>query len=160
MDLSQIKFVDMRLSKWDKKTANPKEGKYDFEEKVYVDYRGAKASRPDIHLYWERYDPRNNYLELREAKYRFGNSGYVPVEMDTDPYWPEPLAPDVNGHYVFGDLILVKCRLLDYLQDKKERKMIDAQQTGQKKLDKLQADMEREGASISVTELEELLPKA
>lgn len=158
MDLSDIKFVDMRVSKWDKETAVPEEGKYDFDEKVYVDYRSPEIPRPDIHLYWERYDPRNNYLELRDAKYRFGNSGYIPVEME-DPYWPEPLAPDVNGHYVFGDLILVKCKLVDYLRDKLERKKIDEQQTGQKKLDKLQADMDREGAGVSFTDIEELLPK-
>ena len=160
MYLCVIKFINLEASKWNKRTSRPKDGVYDFDEKVKVDYRGSGESRETKWWFtWCRYDPRNNYQELREWKIMFGNTGFTPVNVDTDHYWPEPLPPDVNGNYVFGDLILVKCRLIDYLKDKLERKKRARSNVGRAKLEKFQEEMERHGASIPASMIDELMPK-
>lgn len=160
MYLSDIKFINLEASKWNKEKSKPRDGVYDFNEKVEVDYRGTGKARESKWFFtWCRYDPRNNYQELREWKIMFGSSGFTPVNVDTDHYWPEPLAPDESGNYVFGDLILVKCRLIDYLKDKLERKKRARSNIGRAKLDKFQEQMEKHGASIPASMFDELMPK-
>ena len=160
MYLQQIKFINLEASKWNKEKSKPQDGLYDFDERIEVDYRATgKARESKWWFTWCRYDPRNNYQELREWKIMFGSSGYTPVNVDTDPYWPEPLAPDESGNYVFGDLIWVKCRLIDYLKNKLERKKRVHSNVGRAKLEKWQEQMERQGASIPTSMFDELLPK-
>ena len=153
MYLQDIKLIDMRFSIWDKKKSDPKEGSYEFDKKVYVDFMGNKEARPDVWFTWCRYDPSNNYRELREWKIMWG---YTPVNIDTDPYWPESVPPDVNGNYVFGDLILVKCRLIDYLKRQLED-LKRSKSASQAKLDGWQAQMEKAGASIPESMIQELI---
>ncbi len=153
MYLQDIKVIDLRFSEVDKKKSNPKEGSYEFKKKVYVDFKGNKEARPNYWFTWCRYDPVNNYRELREWKIMWG---YTPVNIDTDPYWPESVPPDVNGNYVFGDLILVKCRLIDYLKRQLED-MQRSKSASQAKLDGWQAQMEKAGASIPESMIKELV---
>lgn len=153
MHLQDIKVIDLRFSEWDKKKSNPKEGSYEFSKKVYVDFKGIKEARPDVWFTWCRYDSVNNYRELREWKIMWG---YTPVKRDTDPYWPESIPPDSNGNYVFGDLILVKCRLIDYLKRQLED-MKRSKSAPQAKLDGWKTEMEKQGASIPESMIQELI---
>ncbi len=153
MYLQDIKVIDLRFSEVDKKKSNPKEGSYEFKKKVYVDFKGNKEARPDVWFTWCRYDPVNNYRELRVWKIMWG---YTPVNIDTDPYWPESVPPDASGNYVFGDLILVKCRLIDYLKRQLED-MQRSKSASQAKLDGWQAQMEKAGASIPESMIKELV---
>lgn len=155
MYLSQIKIVDLRFSKWDKETSDPSDGRYEFSEKEYIDYHGKTKARPDWHFSWCRYDSRNNYRELRDWRIMWG---YTPVKLDKDPYWPEPVPPDESGNYVLGDLILVKRRLIDELKDRVE-KLKRSKGAGKAKLDDWQAKMEKQGASIPQSMVDELMGK-
>ncbi len=151
MYLSDIKIVDLRFSKWDKEKSNPKDGKYDFDKKAYVDMYGTKETRPPWFFTWCRYDPRNNYMEFRDWKI----SGYSAVQFDEDKYWPEPLSPNENGHYVFGDVIAVKRPLIDELKYRIEKQRRST--SAKSKIAAFQEKMASDGAGIPDSMLRDLL---
>jgi len=128
-------------------------GDYEFIEKRYVDFMGGKQSRPPYWFTWCRYDKSNDYRELTSWKARWN---YTPVNVDTDNYYPNGIAPNAEGHFTFGDLILVKCALIDHL---KRRKMeVDMSKGGAKaKLEKFHSDMGKSGAAMEDSEMEKML---
>ena len=152
MYISDIKIVDLSFSKWDEKKSNPQDGEYEFDEKVYIDMYGNKESRPPWFFTWCRYSPQNNYREFREWKV----TGYTAVNVDEDKYWPEPLPPNENGHYVFGDVILVKRKLIDELKERLERQTM-SKGAAAARLRDWQEKMEREGAAIPESMVKDLL---
>jgi len=128
-------------------------GTYEFTEKQFIDYKGSRQARPPYWFTWCRYEPANNYLDLREYQAKWN---YRPVNVDEDNYWPDGQAPNAEGNYVFGDLIFVKCPLIDYLRRKlMEKKM--AEGGARAKLDKFQSDMGKSGAELSEEETERLM---
>ena len=151
MYLSDIKIVDLRFSKWDKEKSNPQDGDYVFEEKKYIDMYGNKEARPPWYFTWCRYDPRNDYREFREWKV----SGYSAVQVDDEEYWPEPLAPNENGHYVFGDVICVKRPLIDELKYRMEKQSRNT--SARSKIEAFQEQMSRDGVGVPDSVLRELL---
>ncbi|MCK9597891.1 MAG: hypothetical protein M0R06_02550 [Sphaerochaeta sp.] len=110
MNLADIKIVDLKTSVVDEKLSKPKDGNYEFKSKKYIDYKG-RSGRPDYWFTWIRHEPSNNFREEREARY----NSYTYVVQGVDPYWPEPLVPDAEGHYVYGDVVLMKRPLLTEL---------------------------------------------
>ena len=112
--LRDYKLVDLRRSKIDKKRSDPKKGIFKFEPngKVYVSWR-TEAFRPPHHVKWNRNEP---YAISRwEIKWGYSN---VTTE---DPYWPEGLKPNEEGHDVYQtDMILVKCPLENYVEKRKK----------------------------------------
>jgi len=124
--LSEIKVIDLTHSEWDREKSDPSRGEYIFTgEKAYIDssaYRTA-ARRPAWYFCWIRNDPRDGYKDVRDHQIKWG---YSHVTLD-DPYWPEGLPP-TNGHYVYGDVVLMKCPLIRELKKREEAKqMSDAQ---------------------------------
>lgn len=116
MRLDEIKIIDMKSSKWDEKLSDPKTGKYFFTDKQYVSYRG-KGRRPDYYWTWERFDPRNNYMDLNSAKFK----GFEPVSLGDPDFLPEGVPPvHGSGYFVFVDVVLVKCPLEVELRRRKE----------------------------------------
>lgn len=123
MYVHNIKFVDLKRSKWDKEKSDPKEGKYVFESggKVYINYMN-RATRPMWFVSWCRYDPQNNFRDLLRDKY---SKNYTEVVAGKDDWiWPEPLTPNETGWYIIpgGDLILCKRPLIEELRDRVEAK--------------------------------------
>ena len=121
-----------------------KEGRLRFTKKVYVDYRGIKAPRPKHYLKWCRYDSFNNFREFRDWQ---AARNWSPVIAGRDPYWPDGLAPDNKGYYVFGDLILMKTNMKDYLLQRWE----DIQRSQHAPADaiaKFKSDVERSGGDV------------
>ena len=153
MYLSDIKIVDLRLSEWNKETSDPKEGNYDFTNKVYIDYYGDQEARPEYYFCWCRYDSRNNYRELRDYKIMWQ---YSTVNVDTDLFWPEGVPPDENGNYNFGDVILVKRDLIAQLKDKLEKRE-RSRGAGRAKLQEFQSKMEKYGAGIPASMVKEIM---
>ena len=125
--------VDLIRSDWDKNKSRPEEGFYVFREKVYLkstDYDDSDL-RPKHVCIWNRYDKVNNFREFTEWQ-RDLNADAVTVE---DPYWPEGIAPNSEGHYVHMDSILMKVpterwikkRRDDMARYDKGREQMDAQ---------------------------------
>jgi len=122
MYLSEIKIVDLEHSDWDKEKSNREKGEYVFRQKEYIDY-STRTRRPPWFFTWVLNTPHDNYKDVRDHKIKWGFT-YVTTD---DPYWPEGLEP-VNGHYEYGDVVLMKCPLINELRRREvARKMSDAQ---------------------------------
>jgi hypothetical protein len=113
MLLRDIKLVDLNRSKINKKKSNPEKGIYEFEPngKVYVSWNDP-ATRPQHYVKWNR----NTDYDI--AKWRtLWNYSEVTTK---DPYWPEGMKINNEGHYVYRtDMILMKCPLADYVAKRK-----------------------------------------
>lgn len=113
MYLQEMPKVDLNHSVVDNANSDPATGQYTFIEKKYVNYQNPET-RPKWYLAWCRWTDKNNYAEFSDWKTKWGFS-LCTIE---DGYWPEGLAP-TDGHYVTGDLILVKCPLETYIKRRK-----------------------------------------
>jgi hypothetical protein len=142
--LRDIRIVDLKHSIWDKEKSEPKKGKYIFKKKVKINYFD-KGKRPEWWFYLCRYDSRNNYRELSEMRYTLDAT---PVTLGEDEYWPEGLVPNAEGHYVFGDLILVKYPLITYLKNRQRAQELSMRARGTKtthpKLQQFKADVRKQ----------------
>lgn len=146
---SVFKEADARVKEAEQKhkhelTVGIKEGRLKFTKKVYVDYKGVRAPRPRHYLKWCRYEPANNFREFRDWQ---AAKGYSPVISGQDPYWPEGLSPDNKGYFVFGDLIMVKIPMKDYLLQRWE----DIQRSNHaptQAIERFKADVERDGGDV------------
>jgi hypothetical protein len=131
--LNEIQIVDLNNSLWDKEKSDPSKGEYEFTKKVYIDYQ-TKVQRPNWYFTWVRNNPRDGYKDVRDYQVKWK---FTYVTKD-DPYWPEGLSPDVNGQYTYGDVVLMKCPLIEELKRRKLSKdMSDGQaMSGIKAFDK------------------------
>lgn len=111
MYLSEIKIVDLKHSVVDKENSDPKKGIYAFKRKEYIDYK-TKARRPIWFFKWVRYNPNDGLKDVRDYQIKWKYSYVTP----DDPFWPEGLSPDVEGHYRYGDVVLMKCPLIEHLR--------------------------------------------
>jgi hypothetical protein len=109
--LQDLKFVDMIHSKWDKQKSNPKKGQYVFTDKKYVEY-GDEGRRLDYFFRWNR----NHPDDIANWKDRWN---FSLVNASDKLVWVEGKAPDEEGHYVHGDVILMKIRIEDYIAKRK-----------------------------------------
>ena len=151
-NLSDVRFVDLKHSKWNKTTSNPRKGYYDFEEKAYVDY-GDKGRRPDFFITWERWDPSNGYREFNHAKVKMGAAQ---VKANDLLFWPEGVDPDGEGKYVYGDLVLVQIPLINELRRRAEAREISTR-GARAKLDQFKSQMKREASDIPESLIDEML---
>ena len=148
MRLNEIKIVDLDRSEWDKKKSDRKKAEYFFTgKKFYIDNK-IKETRTPYHFSWCRYDQRNGYRELNEWKYLYG---YSPVSVDIDPYYPEGITPNESGYYQYGDLVFVKCSLLEHLRRMEENRRIGTL-GGKAALDQFKAKVESEGGKVEETD--------
>jgi len=111
MFLTDIKIVDMKHSKWDKQKSNPDKGEYVFTNKKYVDYNDT-GRKLDYFWQWGDVEPG----ELNRWKYAWN---YSEVRAEDNLFWPEGIAPDADGRYVFRDAILLKIKVKDYAAKRK-----------------------------------------
>jgi len=127
------------------------EGYWNFKEKAYVSYTDPGA-RPPYWFSWCRYDNRDNYRHLSEWRYQFG---YVPVTRD-DPYWPENVPLNQNGHYQIGDLCLVKCKLIDHLKRRFEEIQL-SKTAATDKIEEFESAVAAQGDKIEQNLIQELI---
>lgn len=149
MFLSDIKIIDLNRSELDKSESDPKTGKYEFRRKVYVekaDYLNASV-RPPFKFQWNRYEPRTNYKEVRDWQIKLGAS-FVTTK---DPWWPEGIPPDGEHKYVFGDSVLMKIPLRQYLEEK-ERNRLRAERATASKMREFKTSLERRAGKDAVDE--------
>lgn len=125
MHLSDLKkrIVDLRYSEVDDEksgekigTYGRKGGKYFFVKKVYVDYLTGER-RPEFRFDFIHAVPENQYAEVQD--YKYGEPPYTFVDTD-DPFWPEGIPPDQEGHYRFKDTLMMKTSLAKWVEKEKE----------------------------------------
>lgn len=123
MNLKDIKdhMVDLRRSTYDKERSIPKDGKYVWLNKVYLknkDYRDDQT-RPNFVYRWVAFDENADFANYN--KWRM-NWDAVPVTYDDAmaEVYPEPLVPDVEGHYRYMDMILMRIPLLVWVNKREE----------------------------------------
>ncbi len=116
MFLGEIKIVDLRHSTIDHDKSNVAEGVFEFTDKQYVEYH-VKIRRPEWYFRWVRYNPTDGLKDVRNHRVKWGFS-YVTQD---DPFWPEGI-PLTEGKYIFGDAVLMKCKLLAELKRREEAK--------------------------------------
>ena len=152
MNLSDVKIVDLKHSKWNKTSSNVKKGIYDFQEKVFVDY-GDKGRRPDFFLTTVRYEPSNGYREYRDAKVKEGASFILASE---EQFFPEGAELDSEGKYVFGDAVFVKIPLINELRRRAAAREM-ATKGARAKIDQFKGQMKREASDIPDSLIDEMI---
>ena len=156
MYLSQVKIIDLNRSEWNKKTSKPDEGVYDFTKKAFVN-NDKKESRTDWHFEWVRWHANNNYREFYEYKTRCGADF---VKPGVDPFIPDGVPPDGDGHYLFmNDVVLIKYPLLTWLRKQKESSEM-SMRVGKDRLKSFEAGVASQGAGLPDGFVEEHLDKA
>lgn len=111
MNLADLKkrMIDLRRSEYDKERSSPKDGKYVWSKKVYFkpeDNKDAK-SRMNFKYRWVAYDSNNDFAQFNHWRMNFEATPVDYKEPSTEVY-PEPLVPNVEGHYRYMDMILMK----------------------------------------------------
>lgn len=145
MYLGQVKVIDLRHSVWDEKKSNRKKGDYVITKKAYVRDLYHSPMRSPWWFRWIRNEPTNRFREVRDAQI----DGYTFVSLD-DPYWPEGVTPDEasEGHYTFGDVVLMKRPLLDELKSRKHtRDLSDGQAMAKRQ--QFNEQMREQGAALT-----------
>ncbi len=142
LEKAKLEF-SKQLKQWEQ------QGAYKFKKKVYVDYYGITAPAPEHYLKWIRYDQTNNYRESRDMA---AAMNYAYVKAGEDPYWPEGVGPNPDGYYVYGDLVLMKVPLKDYLVQRFEA--IQQSKRGKNEaVARFEAEVEASGSSVPREEI-------
>lgn len=113
--LKDVKIIDMERSVIDEERSEPENGLYFFKEKVEItdkSYKDASLCPPDV-LKWGTMTPDGR--QIRKWRLVFHYDFVVHKE---DPYYAEGAELDSEGHWIFGDAILMKCPLDIHMQRK------------------------------------------
>jgi hypothetical protein len=109
--LKDIHIVDLNRSVIDEGKSDRKKGRLFFKKRTYItdaDYKDAQT-RPRHKLEWA-----NNEKEGYGVQ-TYQGMGYDFVTKD-DPYYPDGANTDGEGHYVWKDVILMKCDFTAWLK--------------------------------------------
>lgn len=140
MQLRDIQLIDLRRSKL-KRGADPKKGIYKFEPngKIYVSWKDP-ATRPPHYVKWNRNTPYD--VERWRTLWDYSE---VTIE---DPYWPEGIKPNEEGHYVYAtDMILMKCPLERYVE-KRKKEIMKSELASRAKLKEFEETAKRLGTTV------------
>jgi len=115
--LRDIDIIDMNRSIVDEERSEPENGLYFFKEKVSITDKSYKdaATCPDDVLKWGVMTEDGRQIRKWRLVYNFDF-----VVHKEDPYYPEGAELDGEGHWIFGDAILMKCPLELHMQRKQK----------------------------------------
>ncbi len=152
--LSDVKIIDKRFSQWDERKSDPKKGKYVWIKKECIDKRKFDKNK-EWKLWWAPYDPELNLKKYYAWKAKLQ---YEPIDAIKDNFVADGAIINDSDWWVFGDLVLVKMPLLDYLQKKEmERKLTT--RGGRAELLAFQDQMKAQGAALPDSMIEDFLGK-
>lgn len=127
MNLADLKkrMVDLRRSEYDKERSSPKDGKYVWTKKVYLQFSDYKDdnTRPNFKYRWVAYDSNNDFAQFNHWRMNYEATPVDYKEPSTEIY-PEPLVPNAEGHYRYMDMILMKIPIaveVDRIVDNRQR---------------------------------------
>lgn len=114
--LQDVKIVDLNRSELDKEKSDINKNKYVFKKKVYVkhpdDYLKAETRHPYF-FHWGRQTADGREIESWRIKW---NYDFLTKE---DPYWPEGVPRNAEEHYQWGDAVLMKIPIRDFIAKRK-----------------------------------------
>jgi hypothetical protein len=126
------------------------EGGAKFVKKVYYEYKIPLSQCP-YHFGWSAVEPSG--MTINKWKTQMGYS----FVTENDPYYPEGLTKNEEGHYQMGDSVLMRCPVLTYIQRKMESmKRADDQLRSTK--EKFATTMKQAGAGLTAAD-EELIAR-
>ena len=109
--LNDFPWIDRTKSEIDDEKSNPETGTYyvkDGGNKVVYSAKLPDGGRAKYHYHWIENTPaRISMVKIQK--------GYTEVTTDDDIV-PEGMTCDALHHYVYGDLIFMKCSLEQYLE--------------------------------------------
>ena len=109
--LQDFPKIDRTKSEIDEKRSDPEKGLYFVKNggnRVAYTAKLPKGGRAKYHYHWILNQP----MRISMVKIQ---KGYDEVTKDDDIV-PEGMCVDALGHYVYGDLIFMKCGLEQYLE--------------------------------------------
>ena len=147
--LKDIKIIDLEKSVLDDKLSDPNKDLYVFKKKVYSKYPFASER---YKFKWGRHTADGRRID--EWRYLYNADFVIPK----DKMWPEGLKRNAEGHYQFGDAVLMKVPLADYIAQKKDE-MQRSNRRSKAMIKKHQADVRKvdKGAVMSDEEVAETL---
>lgn len=138
--INEIKIVDLNRSELDKKNSDIDKNIYKFKKKVYVkhpeDYLKAETMHPYF-FHWGRMTPDGRAIETWRNNW---NYDFLTKE---DSYWPEGVRRNEEGHYQWGDAVLMKIPIRDYIA-KRKRELRKADQAPVVAMRKFKASLPKE----------------
>jgi hypothetical protein len=148
------KIIDLERSIIDENHSDPKKRIYKFHKKVYYDLKRAKLDGIETCPWKFGWCNKNPQIV---GQWRFGQ-GWDFVTTD-DQFVPEGypggVILNVEGHYEFGDLVLMKMPLRDWIAQKLEKERAEQSALTRVKHG-FQADAEKDGLALSKSDLERL----
>lgn len=154
--LQDVRIIDKRFSQFDEKKSDPKKGQYTWIKKEYVDKRKFDKNK-EWKLWLARYDVDSNLKQYWAWKAKLQ---FEPC-VATDPSNPFVLDGGVvssEGWWIFGDLVLVKMPLLDYLM-MRERNMKISKKGGTSELMAFYEQTKAHGAALPDSIIDDLMGK-
>ncbi len=114
-------IIEVKRSKYDEKKSDPANGKYSWIQKTYMDPRLFDYEKK-WKFSWRR--KKQESMDTDRSIY-----GFEPVTV-SDPYVPEGATLDANKHWTFGDLLLAKCDLGEFLVRHQESRRLSDTRAG------------------------------
>lgn len=130
--IAEVIFIDMERSVIDEERSKPAKGVYFFRGTPTVitnaSYKNAETC-PDYVYKWGRHTEDGRSLNKWIFQY-----GYDFVTHGEDKIYPQGAQLDADGHWIFGDGVLMKISLEAYMQRKsRELRSIDEAQKARKR---------------------------
>ncbi len=154
MIYSDIKFIDIKDSKWDKEKSDPAKGQYAFTEKKFIGEK-AYAKKYRYKFYWAQNDERG--WGIADAQNKWPGCVFV---LPSDPVIPVIPATyggkNAEGHFVFKDIVLVKIPIDEYIAKRREEIALSEEAPANIKR-QLKNLYETEGVSLTDDEIERML---
>lgn len=150
MVITDIRFVDLGASDVDWTQSDKASGKYVFRKKVYVDYQGITAPRPNILIKWQV----NEEGAIQDWKNKWEGAEILTT---SDDFWPEGIVPHSDGTYVYKNRdILMKIPLLAWIRQR-QKEISKSERAAKNVIAIAHAELKGQGADVSEEQLAEIL---
>ena len=140
------KIIDKKQSDIDWDDSQPKQGIYRGRIVFYSPKDLGVAASPWF-FKWERYDPKNGNREAMKSLYK----GWDFVRFDSDPdkerFVPQGIAPNPEGYFVRGDLVLMRLPMTERLRRLKKRYDDDKQLESDSRA-RFKTQVEKDGGEV------------
>lgn len=146
--LKDVHIVDLNRSELDKRHSDIDKNKYVFKKKVYVkhpeDYF-KKETRHPYFFHWGRATADGRAIQSWIIKW---NYSFLTKE---DNYWPEGVPRNAEGHYQYGDAVLMKIPIRDFLK-KREKELKKANEAPVARMRQFKKSLPREAQQDELLE--------
>jgi hypothetical protein len=152
MQLSNVKIIDKKYSRYDEKKSDPKKGKYVWLEKSYIKYPGFYNLDKEWFFTSSRYAPEHGCRELMGDRTMYG---YEPLDAEGQ-FIPEGAILNTDGYWQFKDVVFCKVPLVEHLK-RREQDIAIAKRAGKAGITQLNQEFKDEGAALPDEVVERML---